>query len=186
MISATNLKNGITFKFEGKPYRVVKYEHQKIGRGGATVKLVVRNLINGNLESKTFNSTSKFEEINTFKKPLQFLYSDKNFAVFMDEKNYEQIEVPVSNIENELKYITQGSVCDVLFWDDKVLSVDIAPKIVLKVVDTTPGIKGNTTSNVYKPAKLENGLDVKVPLFVKKGDRVRVDTRTGEYVERVN
>lgn len=192
MISATELKNGKTFLLNGKPYKVVKYIHSKIGRGGASVKLDIRNLETGKLEKKTFNSTVKVEEINTIKKPLQYLFSDGSNATFMDQSSYEQTEIPISLVKTELRFIKEGDTIDVLFWsfggdqdkDDKPLSIDISPKATLKIKQTDPGVKGDTASNVYKPAKLENGIQLKVPLFIKIGDRVTVDTRTGEYIER--
>jgi len=184
MIGATDLKNGKTFVMEGKPFSVIKYEHQKIGRGGANVKLNLRNLTNGQVEQKTFNSNSRVEEINTSKRPLQFLFRDAEVATFMDPKTFEQIEILTDVVKDQLVYIKEGETVDILFWDDRALSVDIAPKTTLQVTETDPGVKGDTTSSVYKAAKLENGLNIRVPLFINKGDKVRIDTRTGEYVER--
>lgn len=185
MVQATALKNGKTFLMNGTPYRVSNYFHQKIGRGGATVKLKVRNLENGQTEEKTINSTVKVDEISTTKRPLQFLYQDGTMASFMDPVSYEQVEIPVDVLGDDLRYVKEGETADVLFWDSRALSVEIPPKVTLAVVQTDPGAKGNSATNVYKPAKLENGLVVKVPLFIKNGDKVRVDTRTGDYVERV-
>jgi elongation factor P len=182
---ATDLKNGTTYLENNTPYRVEKYRHQKIGRGGATVKLVVRNLETGEQKEKTYNSTHKVENISTIKKPLQYLYSDKATATFMDSSSYEQVEIPADVLGGDLKYIKEGEEVDVLFWDEKALSVDIPPKVNLKVVDTDPGVKGNSATNIYKPAELENGLKLKVPLFINKGDVIRVDTRDGNYVERI-
>lgn len=184
MINATDLKNGITFSLDGKPFRVVKYSHQKIARGGGTVKLSARNLVNGNLEEKTLNSNVKVDEINTSKKALQYLYDDGENAVFMNQKSYEQTGVPSKLIRQELLYIKEGDSVNILFWDEQPLSVDIPPKVKLKVVDTAPGVKGNSATNIYKPAELENKLSVKVPLFVEEGDFVIIDTRSGDYVER--
>lgn len=184
MIQVTDLKAGKAFLLESKPYKVIKYTHQKIGRGGANVKLSVRNLNNGNLEEKTFNATKKVEEISTVKKPLQFLYIDKGRGIFMDSRSYEQVEIPVAIVQDQLMYIKEGESIDVLFWDEKPLSFDIPPKVTLKVADTVPGVKGNSATNIYKPATLENGVKIRVPLFIKKGEKIRVDTRTGEYVER--
>jgi len=192
MIGATNLKNGTTFEKDGKIYMVKKYTHQKIGKGGANVILQVRNLENGNIEEKTFNSNSKVEEISTIKRPLQYLYSDGDMASFMDEKTFEQIEIPIKVVEDELSFIKEGEVANILFLsgkageEDRPLSIDIAPKVTLVVKETGPGAKGNSATNVFKPAVLENDLSVKVPIFMKVGDRVRIDTRTGEYVERVS
>ncbi len=186
MISATDLKKGITFKKDGKLYKVVKYDHQKIGRGGANVKLSLRNLETGSLEDYTFGSSNKFDEVRTEKRPLQYLYNDGNDASFMDTKTFEQVSVPLSVLGDDILYIKEGEIVDVLFAEGRALSVEIAPKVVLKVEVTAPGVKGNSATNIYKSAELENGLNVKVPLFIKVGDRVRIDTRTGQYVERVN
>jgi elongation factor P len=184
MINATDLKNGITFTMDGKPYKVVKYAHQKIARGGGTVKLSLRNLENGNLEEKTVNSSVKVNEISTLKRPLRYLYDDGSNAVFINEKSYEQIEIPKIVIKDELPFIKESDSVDVLFWEERPLSVDIPPKVKLEVTETAPGVKGNSATNIYKQARLENDLSIKVPLFIETGDSVVVDTRTGEYVER--
>jgi elongation factor P len=184
MINATDLKNGITFTMDGKPYKVVKYAHKKIARGGGTVKLSLRNLQNGNLVEKTLNSNVKVDQINTSKKPYQYLYEDAESAVFMNITTYEQVEVPKIVIKDDLPYIKEGDNVNVLFWEERPLSIDIPPKVKLKISETAPGVKGNSATNIFKTAKLENGLTVKVPLFIEDGDYVVVDTRTGEYVER--
>ncbi len=186
MIEATNLKNGTTFLMDGKPFKVIKYTHQKIGRGGGLVKLIVRNLESGVQVEKTINSAAKVEDINTLKKSMQYLYKDEINAVFMDPKTFGQVEIPAGLAKEEISYIKEGESADILFWEDKPLSIEIPPKVTLKVVDTAPGVKGNSATNLYKPATLENGLQLKVPLFIKSGDKIRVDTRKGEYVERVS
>lgn len=184
MIEAKNLRAGTTFLMDGKPYRVVKYTHQKIARGGGTVKLSVRNLETGKLEERTLNSSSKVDEVNTIKKNLQYLYKDGSTVFFMDPKTYDQVEIPQNVIKDQLSFIKEGESVDVLFLDQKALSVEIPPKVTLEVKDTAPGVKGDSATNIYKPATLENGLKLKVPLFIKVGDKIRVDTKTGEYVER--
>lgn len=184
MINSTDLKNGTTFLSFDKPYKVIKYSLIKVGRGGATVRVTARNLLTGTIEEKTYSSNVKVEDIQTIKRQLQFLYIDSGNTIFMNPESYEQVEIPLSVIKDELPFIKEGETVDILFWEDRALSVDIAPKVTLKVVDTDPGVKGNTASNVYKPAKLENGITVKVPLFINKGDSIRVDTRTSEYEER--
>jgi elongation factor P len=157
-----------------------------MGRGGATVRVTARDLLSGTVEDKTFSSNVKVEEVVTSKRKLTFLYSDAKVATFMDPETFEQVEIPFEVISSELPYIKEGETADILFWGDKPLSIDIPPKVTLRVVETAPGVKGNSATNVFKPAKLENGLEVKVPLFIKSGDLIRVDTRTGEYVERAN
>jgi elongation factor P len=185
MIEATNLKNGTTFLANGMPYKVVKYTHTKLGRGGATVRVTARNLKTGAVEEKTYGSNNKVEDIVTNKRRLQFLYVDGVNAIFMDPVSYEQSEIPVKVIKEELPYIKEGEKADVLLWENEALSIEIPPKVELKVEETAPGVKGNSATNIYKQAKLENGMTLKVPLFINVGDSIRVDTRTAEYVERV-
>ncbi len=184
MLSATDLKNGTAFIYYEKPYQVIKYSLIKMGRGGAVVKVLVRNLETGSIEDKSFSSNITFDEANTFKKKLQFLYKDAVNAVFIDPKNYEQIEIPVSVLGEQTAFLKEGESVDVLFWEEKALSIELPPKIELKVAEADPGVKGNSASNLYKPAVLENGLKTRVPLFINSGDKIRVDTRTGEYIER--
>ena len=186
MISATNLKNSTCFLYEGKPLQVIKYTHIKMGRGGATVRVSARNLSNGKMEEKTFPSTAKFEEVSTSKKELTYLYRDGDRAVFADPTDYSQSEIDIDLIKGQLQYIKEGQNVDVLFRDDEPVSIELAPKVALEVVETDPGVKGNSSTNVYKPAKCENGIQVRVPLFIKTGDTVNVDTRTGEYLERAS
>lgn len=184
MINATELKNGVTFLDNGKPYKVIKYTHVKIGRGGAIVRLSARNLESGGTEEKTFSSNIKVEDVSTQKRQLQYLYSDANSATFMDPKTYDQVEVGLKVIGDEIAFIKEGETVSVLFWEDRPLSIEIQPKVILTVADTPPGVKGNSASNIYKQGTLENGSKVKIPLFINKGQRIVVDTRTGEYVER--
>ncbi len=184
MINSTDLKNGVTFLRNDAPYKVVKYSLIKMGRGGATVKLTVRNLETGATEPLSMSSNVKVDEVNTSKRRMQYLFTDSVTATFMDPSNYEQVEIPVAVVKDELPYVKEGSQADILFWEDKPLSIDIAPKITLEVTETDPGVKGNSVSNMYKPATLENGLQIRVPLFIEKGDKIRVDTRDGAYIER--
>lgn len=187
MIPVTELRNGKTFQINGVPYQVTKYQHLKVGRGNATIKVTSRNLKSGGVEEKTFNSGSTVEPISTFKKKMQFLYKTPSVASFMNPQTFEQIEVKNQIIGGAFNYLKEGELADLLIWskdDQEVLSVELPPKIALVVKDTPPGVKGNSASNVYKDATLENGLRVKVPLFIKPGEKVLVDTRTGEYVER--
>ncbi|OGM13734.1 elongation factor P [Candidatus Woesebacteria bacterium RIFCSPLOWO2_01_FULL_39_23] len=184
MITVQDLKNGTTFQMDGSPYVVLKYEHIKVGRGSATIKVKIRNLKNGLIAEKNFINSAKVEEINTKKRQLQYLYRDGKDLYFMDPKNYDQISLNESILGNGTAFLKDGMDVDILFWDEKPLTVDLPPKMELKVTETDPGVKGNSAANVYKPAILENGLQVKVPLFINSGDKIRVDTRTGEYVER--
>jgi len=184
MLVATDLKNNVTFLLDGKPCKVVKYAHMKVGRGGASVTVSYRNLESGKLEEKTFQSTAHFDEIQTYKRSLQYLYKDTELAYFMDPMSYEQVEIPLSILGDDIFYLKEGGDANILFWNEKALQADIPPKVTLKVTETDPGVKGNSATNIYKQAVLENGRDIKVPLFIKAGEQIKVDTRTGEYVER--
>lgn len=184
MINSTDLKNGVTFLRNEQPYKVVKYSLIKMGRGGATVKLMARNLETGETVPISYSSNVKVDEVNTTKRHLQYLFKDAVNATFMDPLTFEQIEVPQKVVKYELPYVKEGSEVSILFWDEKPLTIDIAPKFTLEVTDTAPGVKGNSATNVFKAAILENGIEVKVPLFISNGDKIVVDTRSGEYVER--
>lgn len=184
MLSAGDLRNGTTFLLNKQPYQVIRFSHIKMGRGGAVVKINARNMITGAIEDKSFSPIDKFDEVSTLKRKLQYLFKDGQLATFMDPVTFEQIELNQKVVEQELQFIKEGESVDVLFWGEQVLSVDLPPKVTLKVVQTDPGVKGNSASNIYKDATLENGMKVRVPLFIKIGDKVKVDTRTSEYVER--
>jgi len=184
MINATDLRNGATFLSNDQPYKVIKYTHTKLGRGGATVRVTAKNLVTGATEDKTFSSNVKVEDVAMTKRKLQFLYHDNVNAVFMDPSSYEQLDIPLAVIKADLPFVKEGSEVNVLFWSERPLSIEIPPKVTLEVTDTPPGVKGDSASNIYKTAKLENGISIKVPLFVNIGDKVIIDTRTGEYVER--
>lgn len=183
-VNATDLRAGIAFLYEGKPFKVTKYNLIKMGRGGATVRVNCINLENGANIEHAFSSNLSFEKIELNKRKLQYLYKDGKVVTFMDPDSYDQIEVPLTILGDDIYYIKEGEQADILFWGDRAMSVDLPPKITLKVIDCDPGVKGNSASNFLKSAKLENGLSVKVPLFIEAGERIRVDTRSGEYVER--
>lgn len=183
-MNATDLKNGITFLHYGKPYQVLKYNLIKLGRGSAYVKLTAKNMENGVTEEISYQSNATVEDANTFKRKLQYLYKDGANAYFMDPKNFDQVEIPLKVLGDAILFVKEGSEATVLFWDEKALSIEIPPKVELTVQETDPGVKGNSASNIYKSAILENGLKVKVPLFISKGEKIRVDTRTWEYLER--
>lgn len=191
MIPVTDLRKGVTFEINGAPYIVLEYSHVKMGRGGATIRVTTRNLVSGAVEEKTFNNGASVEPVHTTKRKLQYLYSGDT-ASFMDTQTYEQIEIDKKVLGSDLNYLKEGQTVDVLFWsfdgaqdkDDKPLGVELPPNLTLAVTQCDPGVRGNSATNIYKPATLENGLQVKVPLFIKVGDKIRVDTRTGQYVER--
>lgn len=185
MITATKLRSGVTFKYQGSPYRVIRYRHKHVSRGGGTVKLSVRNLKNGKKRNFTFNSREEFEVIEVERKELQYLYQEGDELVFMDPDSYEQISLARRVVGEKERFLQEGESVYILFWQEEALNIDMPPNVVMEVVECAPGEKGNSASNVYKDAVLEGEVGVRVPLFIEVGDEVRVDTRTGEYVERV-
>lgn len=184
MINVNQLRNGRAFELEGEPFLVLKYGFTKMGRGTGNVKVKCRNLKTGAVVSKTFITGNKVQDIQLRRKKMQFLYSDAHQSVFMEPESFEQIEIDNGLIEEQRKYLVDGMEVEVLFWEDQTLAVELPAKLEYEVKETGPGEKGNSATNVFKPAVLNNGLKIKVPLFVKPGEKVRVDTRTGEYVER--
>lgn len=184
MIDVTDLRSGMTFLMNGIVYQVIKYSHNKIGRGSANVRIEMRNLRTGNVEERTYMSGAKVDPAPTVKRPMQYLYSDDTSAVFMNPTTFDQIEIPKSIAGTELKFLQEGKNVDVLFWGDNALSILLPPKLTFRVTQADPGAKGNSATNVWKIIVLENGMQVKAPLFIKPGDSIVVDSRTGEYVER--
>lgn len=183
MIGVTDLKAGITYKEDGALLQVISYEHIKMGRGSANIKVKVKNLSNGSTVEKSYINGAKVNDVMVVKKELQFLYKDEDNAYFMNPQTYEQISMPLKRIEAD-QFLKDGEIFPVSFLDDQPLSVQLPPKMVFTVVDTSPGVKGNSATNVFKDAELENGIKTKVPLFITIGDSIRVDTRTGAYTEK--
>ncbi len=184
MISVTKLRNGVTFEYNGIPYKVTEYKHTHLSRGGGTIKVKVRDLSSGRLNNLTFKSGESVQDIEVNRKQLQYLYADEDNLYFMDPDTFEQIEIPAPVIGKSKVFLHEGENVWVLFWEDKPLDLDLPPKVTMTIVDCAPGEKGNSASNVYKDATVEGGLKIRVPLFINVGDKVRVDTRNGSYVER--
>ena len=184
MLDVNQLRNGTAFEMEGEPYLVLNYEFSKMGRGNATIRVKIRNLKTGSVTQRSFTSGAKVEDISLQRRPMQYLYSDAQTAFFMDPKSFEQVELDKELTTEQLPYFSEGLDVQVLFWEDSALAVELPPKLTFTIKETDPGEKGNSVSNMYKPATLNNGLDLKVPLFIKQGEKVIVDTRTGEYVSR--
>lgn len=184
ILPVNEFKNGAFFK-EGKdPYEVVKYEHHKSGRGNATIRLKARNLRNGAMIEKTFNSGAKIEEADMTKKKAQFLYADPKSGQFMDLETFEQFEIERQKLAGEVEYLKEGMEVYLLDFEGEIIGVMVPPSVVLKVVETGPSEKGDSTSSVTKPATLETGVVVQVPMFIKVGDLLKIDTRSGSYSER--
>lgn len=185
MISVTELRQGKTFEEDNQPFLVLEYEHTKMGRGTANINVKAKNLLTGAVVRKTWISGAKVEDIITPKKKLQFLYKNGEVYSFMDPKNYEQIELSGVVIKEQASYLKEGEEVEIMFWNETALAIVLPPKMQFTVVDTGPGVKGNSATNVFKDAILDNGLQTKIPLFIDKGEKIWVDTRSGEYVERV-
>ena len=189
MIDGNKLRNGTAFELDGEPYMVLKYEFSKMGRGNANIKLKVRNLKTGAVLQKGFSSGNAVEEIFLKRRKMQYLFSDLNQSTFMDPVSFEQIAIDKEILAEAKPYLQEGGEVQVLFWDpadagQEALAVELPAKLTFTVKETGPGEKGNTVSNMYKQATLENGLEAKVPLFINQGEKVVIDTRSGEYVSR--
>ncbi len=185
MLNVNDLRSGATFQEDGSLFEVLEYSHTKMGRGTATIRVKVKNLKSGSTTEKTFISGARVEEADLDKREGQFLYKNENDSTFMDPKTFDQFAVENKILSGGEKYLQEGSTYSLLVFKDQILKVDLPRTVELQVVDSPPGVRGDTVSNVYKSAKVENGLEVKVPLFINEGDIVKVDTRSGEYIERV-
>ena len=184
MISTNELKNGFVIEVDGVLNTVVEFQHVKPGKGGAFVRTKLKNLASGAVVEKTFRAGEKLVRVTTQTKDMQFLYEDGTDLVLMDNETYEQIHVPAADVENR-DLLAPNNEVQVLFVRDAPFRVDLPIAVELTVVRTDPGAKGDTVSNVTKPAELETGATVAVPLFVNEGDKLRIDTRTRQYVSRV-
>lgn len=179
------LRKGLTILVDGELCKIVDYEHNKRGRGTANVRLTLRNLRTGAITERTFMAGMRFEQAYLDRRNVQYLYNDGSTYYFMDTETYEQPAVPAEILGDAVNYLRENDSVDLVLFQGEILDVELPPSVVLKVVYTEPGVKGDTASNATKPASLETGLVINVPLFVNEGDEVRVDTRTGEYLTRV-
>lgn len=185
MISAGDLRKGTTFEFDGQVFTVIEFLHVKPGKGAAFVRTKLRNVISGGVTDRTFNPTEKLQEAVIERKEMQYLYSDGELYYFMDQETYEQIPLNFEKVEDAIKYLKENMFAIIKFYKGEAFSVEAPNFVELLIVECEPGAKGNTTTNVLKPAKVETGAVIPVPLFVNEGDTIRIDTRTGEYMERV-
>lgn len=183
MISVTELRAGTTFEEDEEIYKVLSYEHLKMGRGSANVKVKVRNLRTGSITDKSFVSSARVNEAPLINKKLQYLYQDQNLLYFMEPTTFEQTSISLEKIP-EHQLLKEGELFSLSFYNTEPLELVLPPKMEFAVVETGPGERGNSAINIYKDAILENGLKVRVPLFIKTGDRVLIDTRTLIYHER--
>jgi elongation factor P len=185
MISTNQFKNGNHIEIDGKIWKIIEFQHVKPGKGGAFVRTKLRRIEDGSVIDKTFRAGEKFRPVHTESRKMQYLYDSGDAAVFMDSRDYEQIEIPTAALADAMQWVLPNTDVEVLFVDEQPSDVQVAGAIEMKVTQTDPGLKGDTASGGgNKPATLESGVVVQVPLFINEGETVRVDTRTGEYISR--
>ncbi len=184
MLSAGDFRNGVTFEMDGQVMQVVEFQHVKPGKGAAFVRTKMKNVITGAVVETTFNPTDKFEEAYVERKNMEYLYNDGDLYYFMDVETYDQIPIGADVLTDSFKFVKENMVCKILSYKGNVFGVEPPTFIDLEITETDPGFRGDTATNVLKPATLETGAVVKVPLFLSVGDKIKVDTRTGEYLER--
>lgn len=184
MISAGEFRNGVTFEEDGNVVQIVEFQHVKPGKGAAFVRTKVRNVITGSVVEKTYNPTAKFPTAFVERRDMQYLYEDGGLYYFMDSETYEQIPLNKEALSDSFKFVKENEIVKVLSYKGNVFGVEPPNFVVLEITQTDPGFKGNTATNTLKPAILETGAEIRVPLFLNEGDKIRIDTRTGEYMER--
>lgn len=185
MISAGDFRNGVTFEMDSNVVQIIEFQHVKPGKGAAFVRTKIRNVITGGVTERTFNPTDKFPTAFIERKDMQYLYADGDLYYFMDNETYENMPISKSVLGDNFKFVKENTDVKVLSYKNNVFGVEPPFFAELLIVETDPGFAGNTATNATKPAKLETGAEIKVPLFVSEGETIRVDTRTGEYMERV-
>ena len=184
MISAGDFKNGLTFDMDGEVMQIVEFQHVKPGKGAAFVRTKLRNVITGAVTETTFNPTAKFPEAFIERKDMEYLYNDEHLYYFMDLETYEQQVIDKSNLDESFRFVKENTPVKVLSYKGNVFGVEAPNFVELVVTKTDPGFKGNTATNATKPATLETGAEIKVPLFIDEGELIKIDTRTGEYLSR--
>lgn len=185
MITAGDFRNGMTFEEDGNVMQIIEFQHVKPGKGAAFVRTKVRNVITGSVVEKTYNPTAKFPTAYVERKDMEYTYSDGELYHFMDPETYEDVPVNAADLGDSFKFVKENMVCKVLSYKGKVFGVEPPNFVELQITQTDPGFAGNTATNATKPATLETGAEIRVPLFIDNGEIIRIDTRTGEYMERV-
>ncbi|MCL1820253.1 MAG: elongation factor P [Oscillospiraceae bacterium] len=184
MVSASDFRNGVTFEMDGQVYQVVEFQHVKPGKGAAFVRVKMKNVINGGVTERTFNPSDKFENAYIERRDMEYLYSDGDLYYFMDNETYEQTPIDKALLSDAFRFVKENMTCKVLSYKGSVFGLEPPTFVDMEVTETEPGVRGDTATNVLKPATLDTGAVVRVPLFINTGDFIRVDTRTGEYLER--
>ena len=184
MVTAGDFRNGVTFEMDGGVYSIIEFQHVKPGKGAAFVRTKIRNVMTGSVTEKTFSPTDKFENAYVERKEMQYLYSDGDLYYFMDMESYEQLPIGKDKLDDNFRFVKENMMCKVVSYKGNVFGVEPPIFVELEVTDTEPGFKGDTATGTVKPATLETGAQIKVPLFIDVGTMIRIDTRTGEYLER--
>ncbi len=184
MITAGDFRNGVTFDMDGQVYQVIEFQHVKPGKGAAFVRTKFKNVITGAVVEKSFNPTDKFENAYVERKEYEYLYNDGELYYFMDTETYEQLPLNADKLGDNFKFVKENDKVKIMSYKGNVFGVEPPLFVELEVIDTEPGVRGDTATNVTKPATLETGAVIKVPIFINQGEKIRIDTRTGEYMER--
>ena len=184
MISAGDFRNGLCFEMDDQVYQVVEFQHVKPGKGAAFVRTKYKNVKTGSVVERSFNPNEKFEQAQLTRQDMQFIYADGDLYYFMDSETYEQTPIHQDKIGDGIKFLKEEMVCKVVSYKGDIFQVELPITVVLEITECEPGVKGDTANNASKYATLETGAVVKVPLFVNQGEKIKVDTRTGEYLER--
>ena len=184
MVSAGDFRNGVTFEMDGKVYQIIEFQHVKPGKGAAFVRAKIKNVIEGAVVERTFNPTEKYPTAFIERKEMAYSYNDDGLYYFMDNETFDMIPVSEADLSDNFKFVKENEVCRILSYKGKVFGVEPPTFVTLQVTETEPGLKGNTATNTLKPAKVETGAEIRVPLFINEGDMIRIDTRTCEYMER--
>lgn len=184
MISAGDFRNGVTFEEDGNVLQVVEFQHVKPGKGAAFVRTKIKNVITGSVVEKSYNPTAKFPTAYVERRDMQYSYNDEGLYYFMDPETYDMVPINASELGDNFKFVKENMVCKILSYKGNVFGVEPPTFVELAVTKTDPGFAGNTATNATKPATVETGAEIRVPLFIDEGDMVRIDTRTGEYMER--
>ena len=185
MVAAGDFRNGVTFDMDGSVYQIIEFQHVKPGKGAAFVRTKIRNVITGSVTERTFNPTDKFPEAYIERKEMQYMYNDGELYYFMDMESYEQIPIDKSKMPDNFQFVKENEIVKINSYKGNVFGVDPPTFVELKVTHSEPAIKGDTVNNTLKPATMETGVTIRVPMFIEEGNILRIDTRTGEYLERV-
>ena len=184
MISVSDFRNGVTFEMDGNVMQIIEFQHVKPGKGAAFVRVKMRNVITGAVTETTFNPSDKYPTAFVERKKMDYSYSDDSLVYFMDMETYEMTPIDRSVLDDSFRFVKENETCTVMSYKGNVFGVEAPNFVELEVTETDPGFAGNTATNAMKPATLETGAEIRVPLFINVGDRIKIDTRTGEYLER--